>query len=119
MPQYSTLKMPIGQTRLVYAIIMAIPIAVFMYMATVNLHWLTINRLGYVFYGIMAGLLLGVVESRIVLSRLSKATAEVTVWEAYPLGLALFGVPFLLVFDCFWLFGVCAVWVIRVLPTVD
>ena len=96
MPQYSTLKMPIGQTRLVYAIIMAVPIAVFMYMATVNLHWLTINRLGYLFYGVMAGLLLGVVESRIVLSRLSKA-AEATVWEVFPLGLALFGVPFLAV----------------------
>lgn len=75
---YSTLKMPIGQTRLVYAIFMAVPIAVFMYMATVNLHWFTLNRLGYVFYGVLAGLLLGVVESRIVLSRLSKA-AEATV----------------------------------------
>jgi hypothetical protein len=101
MPQHSTLKMPIGQTRLVYAIIMAIPIAVFMYMAIVNQHWLTINRAGYFLYGVMAGLLLGVVESRIVLSRLSKATAEVTVWEAHPLGLALFGVPFLLVFAVF------------------
>jgi hypothetical protein len=96
LPQYSTLKMPIGQARLAYAIIMAIPIAIFMYMAIMNLHWLTINRIGYLFYGVMAGLLLGILESKIVLSRLSKA-AETTVWEVFPVGLALFGVPFLAV----------------------
>ena len=118
MPQYSTLKMPIGQTRLVYAIFMAVPIAVFMYMATVNLHWLTINRLGYVFYGVLAGLLLGVVESRIVLSRLSKACGNnglgsVSSWA---------GVVWCTL-SCsnnpIWQFGVCAVWVIRVLSTLD
>jgi hypothetical protein len=100
MSHYGKIKLPIGQTRLVYAIIMVVPIAIFMYMAIVNLHWLTENRLGYAFYGVMVGLLLGVVESRIVLSRLSKA-AEATVWEVFPVGLALFGVPFLVVITLF------------------
>jgi hypothetical protein len=94
MSQYGKIKLPIGQTRLVYAIIMAVPIAIFMYMAIVNLHWLTITRLGYVFYGVLSGLLLGVVESKIALARLSK-TSEATVWEVFPVGLLLVGVPFL------------------------
>jgi hypothetical protein len=61
---------------------MAIPIAIFMDMAIMNFHWLTIKRKCYLFYGVMASLLLGILESNIVLSRLSKA-AETTVWEVF------------------------------------
>ena len=67
MSPYPTLKMPIGEPASSTTIIMAIPIAVFMYMAIVNLNWLTTNRSGYLVYGVIAGTLLGVVESRIVL----------------------------------------------------
>ena len=99
MSPYRKIKMPIGQTRLVYAIIMAIPIAVFMYMAIVNQHWFTINRAGYLLFGIMAGLLLGTWKQNCP-SRLSKV-----LWNnclgSVSLGLALLGVPFLLVLAVF------------------
>ncbi len=90
------LGVPIGQTRLVYAIIVSIPIAVFMYLATVNLDWLNLTRFGYLLFGVAAGALLAVLELRVVLSKLSKQS-EAFVWEVPLAGLALFMVPFLLV----------------------
>jgi hypothetical protein len=96
MPTFNTFKMPIGQSRLAYAVIMAVLIAVFMYRATVNLQWLTSTRIGYLAFGIIAGVALGIFEAKLVLSKLANAV-EAKVWQVYPLGGALFGVPLLAV----------------------
>jgi hypothetical protein len=47
-------------------------------------------------FGIVAGALLGVLETRLVTSKLAKNT-EAFVWQIIPVGIALFGLPFLLV----------------------
>jgi ABC-type multidrug transport system fused ATPase/permease subunit len=51
-------------------------------------------------FGVVSGLLLGVLETRIVTPKLVKDT-EAFVWQVVPIGTALFGVPLLLVMAFF------------------
>jgi hypothetical protein len=51
-------------------------------------------------FGVTAGLLFGVIETRIVIPKLVKDT-EAFVWQVVPIGTALFGVPLLLVIAFF------------------
>ncbi|MGD6850617.1 MAG: hypothetical protein ACQCN6_00990 [Candidatus Bathyarchaeia archaeon] len=97
---FGKLGFPIGKSRLAGAICVAVPIAVFMYLAITKMQWLTPTRLGYVVFGVGIGLLLALLETRTVISRLSK-NSETIVWHVQAAGLVLFGVPLLLV----WAFG--------------
>lgn len=65
-----------------------------MYMATVNLHWLNLTRISYIALGAGLGTSLAVFETRLVLSRLATAS-EATVWEVFPIGVAMFFAPLL------------------------
>jgi hypothetical protein len=93
-------RIPIGKTRLTYAIFLAIPIAVFLYLAVVNMQWLTPMRGGYLIFGIMAGLLLALLETKTVISRLTKES-ETIVGYTQVAALALIGGTLLLVWVFF------------------
>jgi hypothetical protein len=88
--------MPIGKTRLYISIFMAFVSGVFIYFGSTNFGWLTLTRVIYFLFGVTAGVLLGVVETRIVIPKLVKDT-EAFVWQVVPIGAALFGVPLLVI----------------------
>jgi hypothetical protein len=88
--------MPIGKIRLFASIIMASASGFFIYFGSTNFGWFTLTRVIYFLFGIIAGLLLGLVETRLVIPKLVKST-EAFVWQVIPIGTALFGVPLLLV----------------------
>jgi hypothetical protein len=92
--------MPIGKTRLYISIFMAFVSGFFIYFGSTNFGWLTLTRVIYFLFGVTAGVLLGIVETRIVIPKLVKNT-EAFVWQVIPIGTALFGVPFLLVIAFF------------------
>lgn len=87
--------MPIGKTRLYISIFMALVSGFFIYVGSTYFGWLTLTRVTYLFFGIIGGLLLGVIETRIVIPKLVK-DMEAFVWQVVPIGAALFGVPCLL-----------------------
>jgi hypothetical protein len=88
--------MPIGKTRLYGSIFMAFVSGFFIFSASTNYGWFTLTRQIYFAFGVIAGLLLGVIETRIVIPKLVKDT-EAFVWQVVPIGIALFGIPLLLV----------------------
>jgi len=92
--------MPIGKTRLYISIFMAFVSGFFIYFGSTHSGWLTLTHVIYLLFGITAGTLLGIVETRIVIPKLVKDT-EAFVWQVIPIGTALFGVPFLLVIAFF------------------
>jgi hypothetical protein len=92
--------MPIGKTRLFTSIFMAFVSGLFIFLGTTNFGWFTLTRVIYFLFGVVAGLLLGVIETRIVIPKLVKDT-EAFVWQVVPIGAALFGVPLLLVMAFF------------------
>lgn len=97
---FGKLGFPLGKSRLAAAVCMSVPIAVFMYLAVTKMQWLTFTRAGYVVLGIGLGLLLAVLETKAVIARLSRES-ETIIWHVQASGIALFGVPLLLV----WAFG--------------
>jgi hypothetical protein len=92
--------MPIGKMRLYISIFMAFVSGFFIYFGSTIFGWFTLTRLVYFLFGVAAGLLLGVIETRIVIPKLVKET-EAFVWQVVPIGTALFGVPLLLVIAFF------------------
>lgn len=94
MSQFGQFGYPIGKARLVSSIIVAFPVGYFIFLASTNLHWVTLTRQIYFFYGITAGLLLGMLEAKIVMPKLFQNT-ETIVWKILPIDTALFGVPLL------------------------
>jgi hypothetical protein len=88
--------MPIGKMRLYISIFMAFVSGFFIYFGSTYFGWLTLTRVIYFLFGVTAGVLLGIVETRIVIPKLVKDT-EAFVWQVVPIGTALFGVPLLLV----------------------
>jgi hypothetical protein len=92
--------MPIGKMRLFISIFMAFVSGFFIYFGSTYFGWLTLTRVIYFLFGVTAGVLLGVVETRIVIPKLVKDT-EAFVWQVIPIGTALFGVPLLLVMAFF------------------
>jgi hypothetical protein len=92
--------MSIGKTRLFTSIFMAFVSGLFIFLGTTNFGWFTLTRVIYFLFGVVAGLLLGVIETRIVIPKLVKDT-EAFVWQVVPIGAALFGVPLLLVMAFF------------------
>ncbi len=68
----------------------------FIYFGSTNFGWFTLTRVIYFLFGIIAGLLLGLVETRLVIPKLVK-DKEAFVWQVIPIGTAMFGVPLLLV----------------------
>jgi hypothetical protein len=92
--------MPIGKMLLFISIFMAFVSGFFIYFGSTYFGWLTLTRVIYFLFGVTAGLLLGVVETRIVIPKLVKDT-EAFVWQVVPIGAALFGVPLLLVMAFF------------------
>jgi hypothetical protein len=88
--------MPIGKVRLYISIFMALVSGFFIYFGSTNFGWFTPTRVIYFLFGVTAGALLGVVETRLVIPKLVKDT-EAFVWQVVPIGTALFGIPFLLV----------------------
>jgi hypothetical protein len=87
---------PIGKTRLYISILMAFVSGFFIFWGSTNYGWFTLTRQMYFVFGVVSGLILGFIETRIVISKLGKDT-EAFVWQVVPIGLALFGVPLLLV----------------------
>jgi hypothetical protein len=87
--------MPIGKMRLFISIFMAFVSGFFIYLGSTNFGWFTPTRVIYFLFGVTAGVLLGIVEIRIVIPKLVKDT-EAFVWQVVPIGTALFGVPLLL-----------------------
>ncbi len=92
--------LPIGKMRLYISIFMAFVSGFFIFLASTNYGWFTLTRQMYFAFGVVAGLLLGVIETRIVIPRLVKYT-EAFVWQVVPVGIALFGLPLLLVIAVF------------------
>jgi hypothetical protein len=92
--------MPIGKTRLYISIFMAVVSGFFIYFGSTNFGLFTLTRVIYFLFGVTAGFLLGIVETRIVIPKLVKDT-EAFVWQVVPIGAALFGVPLLLVIAFF------------------
>jgi hypothetical protein len=91
---------PIGKMRLFISICMAFVSGVFIYFGSTNFGLFTPTRVIYFLFGVIAGLLLGIVKTRIVIPKLVKNT-EAFVWQVVPIGTALFGVPLLLVIAFF------------------
>jgi hypothetical protein len=60
----------------------------------------TLPRLVYLLFGVAAGLLLGILETSLVTSKLADNT-ECFIWQVVPFGVALFGLPLLLVITVF------------------
>lgn len=96
MPRFSQIPLPVGQTRLFGSVVMALGSGFFIFLASTNLGLFTLARQIYLMFGIVAGALLGVLETRLVTQKLAKNT-DVFVWQIVPVGIALFGLPFLLV----------------------
>ncbi len=92
--------MPIGKTRLYISIFMAVVSGFFIYFGSTNFGLFTLTRVIYFLSGVTTGVLLGIVETRIVIPKLVKDT-EAFVWQVVPIGTALFGVPLLLVIAFF------------------
>jgi O-antigen/teichoic acid export membrane protein len=87
---------PIGKMRLFISIFMAFLSAFFIYLGSTKYGLFSPTYQIYFASGIVAGLVLGVFETRIVIPRLAK-NMETFVWQVVPFGIALFGVPLLLV----------------------
>jgi len=100
MLQERNFPMPIGQTRLFASVLIGVASGVFIFLGSANLGLLTVTRQIYFFFGVAAGVLLGLFETRTVMSKLAKS-AETVVWQIAPIGIALFGVPLLLVIALF------------------
>ena len=96
MPVFSHIPVPIGQVRLVGSIVMALVSCFFIFVVSTNLGWFTLTRQIYLVFGVLAGLLLGVLETRLVIPKLAKNT-EALVWQVVPIGVAVFGLPLLIV----------------------
>jgi hypothetical protein len=92
--------LPIGKTRLYSSIFIAFASGFFIFLASTNYGWFTLTRQMYFAFGVVAGLLLGVIETRIVIPKLVKDT-EAFVWQVVPIGIAMFGLPLLLVIAVF------------------
>jgi hypothetical protein len=91
--------MPIGQTRLLISIIIVFASGFFIFFGS-SIYEFTLTRQIYLIFGVFAGYLFGVLETRIVIPKLIKST-EVVVWQIVPIGAALFGIPLLLVMAFF------------------
>ena len=100
MSQVGQFGVPIGKTRLVISIIVVFPISLLLFWKSTTSDWFTLNRQLYIVFGVIAGLLLGVLESRIVLPKLEQNN-ETILWKVVPIGTALFGVPLLLAMAIF------------------
>ncbi|MEX2739790.1 MAG: hypothetical protein Q6356_012060 [Candidatus Wukongarchaeota archaeon] len=92
--------MPIGKIRLFTSIFMAFVSGFFIFLGSINFGWFTLARVIYFLFGVTAGLLLGAIETGLVIPKLVKDT-EAFVWQVVPIGTALFGVPLLLVIAFF------------------
>jgi MFS family permease len=90
--------LPIGKIRLFSSIFMAFVTGFFLW--STHFGWLTLARVIYFLFGVTAGVLLGVVEIRLVIPKLVRGK-EAFVWQVVPIGIALFGVPLLLVIAFF------------------
>jgi hypothetical protein len=92
--------MPIGKARLFSSIFVAFFSGLFVFLGSTNYGLFTLTRQIYLVFGVVAGFLLGILETRIVIAKLAKNT-EAFVWQVAPIGIALFGVPLLLVLAFF------------------
>ena len=92
--------LPIGKIRLFSSIFMAFVTGFFIFLWSTHFGWLTLARVIYFLFGVTAGVLLGVVEIRLVIPKLVRGK-EAFVWQVVPIGIALFGVPLLLVIAFF------------------
>jgi hypothetical protein len=86
--------------RLFSSIFVAFFSGFFIFLGSTNYGLFTLTRQIYFVFGVVAGLLFGVLETRIVIPKLAKNT-EAFVWQVAPIGIALFGVPWLLVIAFF------------------
>jgi len=100
MLQVRHFPMPIGKMRLFTSIFMAFVSGFFIFLGSTNFGWFALARVIYFLFGVTAGLLLGAIETRLVIPKLVKDT-EAFVWQVVPIGAALFGVPLLLVIAFF------------------
>ena len=96
MPVFSKIPVPIGQVRLVSSLFMALVGGFFVFVVSTDLGWFTFTRQLYLVFGVVAGLLLGVLETSLVVPKLVKNT-EAFVWQIVPIVIAVFGLPLLVV----------------------
>jgi hypothetical protein len=92
--------MPIGKTRIYGSIFLAFATGFFIFLGSANQGLFTLTRQLYLAFGVTAGLLLGVIETKIVIPKLVEST-EALVWQVAPIGTALFVFPLLLVIVVF------------------
>ncbi len=95
MSQFGQIGVPVGKTRLVISIVVAILIGLLLFWKSTTSDLFTLNRQLYLVFGVTAGLLLGALEARVVLPELEENT-EAIIWKVAPIGTALFGIPLLL-----------------------
>jgi len=93
---FRKIPLPIGQTRLISSVFMGLASGFFIFSASAILGYFTLPHLVYLVFGIVAGLLLGFLETSLVTSKLAENT-EAFVWQVVPVGIALFGLPSLLI----------------------
>ena len=88
-------SVPLSQIRLTFSVITAFIFGFLLYIASVNLQWLTISRALLIVLGVSLGLLLGWLEARTVTSGLSQKE-QIVVWQVLAASAVMIGVPLLL-----------------------
>ena len=89
---------PVSKMRLVSSVTSAVFFSILLYLASVNLKWLTVIRGLYLLLGIVEGVLVGWVEAKIVTRKLTKE-AETTPWQTLPISIVSLGLPLLLTIE--------------------
>jgi hypothetical protein len=91
---------PVSKMRLVSSVTSAVFFSILLYLASVNLKWLTVIRGLYLVLGIVEGVLVGWVEAKIVTRKLTKE-AETTPWQTLLISTVSLGLPLLLTIEAF------------------
>ena len=91
---------PVGRLRIFSAIFLAIFSGIALFLGSTNLEWFTPMRLTYLFYGIIIGIFLGLFETKLVLSKLSK-NSETLIWQVWIANIVLFGLPLIVLIQIF------------------
>jgi hypothetical protein len=87
-------SIPLSQIRLTFSVFTAFSFGFLLYIASVNLKWLTLSRALLILVGVLFGLLLGWLEARTV-TRGLKDKEQTIIWQVLAATIAIVGVPLL------------------------
>ncbi len=95
-PKFAKIGYPLGKFRLIAFIVTAFSFGIMLVFVSINLKWFTTTRQLYLLFGVIAGLLFGLFETKTVIPKLHENT-ETYVWTVLPIGIAIFALPWLVV----------------------